>query len=205
MSKAFAWETFARDERQVDSLTHIRCQDLPATKRIRAVTPKKYHILFAPKKSKSLMRKKNERKGEGPLGFCHSVLKEVAQPRSWGCFSPQTTSQGLCKVAPPSLHKPSSHLAGTQCTDGKVLHCTALPFAKSKPSHRSRSEQGGKIKRITSNSPHLDSSTQQQLETSKEEVEEALEGGLYRLPCLLPTTSANRHSLAFTFPKRAVI
>lgn len=80
MSKTFAWEMFAQDELQVDSLTHIRCQDLQATKHIRAITLKKYHIPFAPKRSKYLTRKKNEREGEGPSGFCHSALKEVAQP-----------------------------------------------------------------------------------------------------------------------------
>lgn len=68
--KNFAWEMFAWDERQVDSLTHIKCQDLPATKHIRAITLKKYHILFAPKKSKSLTRKKNKRGREkAHLGF----------------------------------------------------------------------------------------------------------------------------------------
>ena len=68
----------------------------------------------------------------------------------------------------------------------------------------SRSEPGGKIKWVTSNSPHLHPSTQQLMEKSKEKVGEA-EGlrGLWREVCTgyhacCQPPSASHHSLAFT-------
>lgn len=165
---------------------------------------KEYHIYCL--LSKSLTREKQQR-GREKASLCFAQ-KEVAQPCSWGCFSPQAAAQGLCTSCPakawfqPCWDTVQGCGTGTWCMDRRALHCTALPFARSKLAHQRVTL--GKDVIFNGLHPLLPASTppcSSWWRRARRKWEKQRGSGGRLVLVTVPAISANHHSLAFMFQR----